>query len=183
MSYCIIPYIFSRRRSRDRSLERNSRRRSRSPRISRSPNRKSRSDHTNSKKEETLDSTSSRLMEMSMHSSSRLTTDNGEPPKKLSIKDRLGPIRAPSAESRLKSSSRNNSKRKLNEDSHDSGHEKSGWNESSSSKSGKEERSNNSRKSPSRKEKWLVHNKRSYSSLINVKNSSVLSVFQIIIMF
>lgn len=93
-------------------------------------------------------------MEMSMNSSSRLTTDNGEPAKKLSIKDRLGPIRAPSGEDRQTSSSKNISKRKLNEDSHDFLHGKSRRNESSTTKSGKEERSSNSRKSPYRKEKW-----------------------------
>ena len=115
---------FCRRRSRDRSVEKSSRRRSRSPDRSRSPNRKSRSDNSNSKKDE---ATNSRLLEMSMNSNSRLNSDHNEPGKKLSIKDRLGPIRAPSGG-----------------------------------------RSTNLRKSPSRKDKWLVQHKHDYSALIKM---------------
>merc|ERR1712018_1030487 len=37
-----------------------------------------------------------RLLEMSMNSNAKLSSDHNEPMKKLSIKDRLGPIRAPS---------------------------------------------------------------------------------------
>merc|ERR1719411_2485004 len=73
---------YVRRRSRDRSAEKSSRRRSRSRDRSRSPNRRSRSDHSTSKKEETFGTTNSRLMEMSMNSSSRLNADINEPTKK-----------------------------------------------------------------------------------------------------
>ena len=62
---------------------------------------------------------------MSMNSNSRVNSDHNEPTKKLSIKDRLGPIRAPSGG-----------------------------------------RSTNIRKSPSRKDKWLVKHKHDYGSLI-----------------
>ena len=65
---------------------------------------------------------------MSMNSNSRLNSDHNEPMKKLSIKDRLGPIRAPSGG-----------------------------------------RSTNLRKSPSRKDKWLVKHKHDYGSLIKMR--------------
>ena len=123
-----VAFLYCRRRSRDRSAEKSSRRRSRSRDRSRSPNRRSRSDHSTSKKEETFGTTNSRLMEMSMNSSSRLNADINEPTKKLSIKDRLGPIRAPSGG-----------------------------------------RSTNSRKSPSRKDKWLVENKLCNVSLLKTR--------------
>ena len=85
-------------------------------------------DSSQTKKEETFGTTNSRLMEMSMNSSSRLSADINEPTKKLSIKDRLGPIRAPSGG-----------------------------------------RSTNIRKSPSRKDKWLVKHKHDYVSLIKMR--------------
>ena len=65
---------------------------------------------------------------MSMNSNSRVNSDHNEPTKKLSIKDRLGPIRAPSGG-----------------------------------------RSTNIRKSPSRKDKWLVKHKLDYVSLIKMR--------------
>ena len=69
---------------------------------------------------------------MSMNSNARLNSDHNEPMKKLSIKDRLGPIRAPSGG-----------------------------------------RSTNLRKSPSRKDKWLVKHKHDYGSLIkNFRDST-----------
>ena len=68
---------------------------------------------------------------MSMNSNARLNSDHNEPMKKLSIKDRLGPIRAPSGG-----------------------------------------RSTNLRKSPSRKDKWLVKHKHDYGSLIKIRDST-----------
>lgn len=138
-----------RRRSRDRSDDRRSRRRSHS--NSASPSRSSRSDHLSSKK---ADHTSTRLMEMSMQSSSRLTSDNVEPQKKLSIKDRLGPIRGASSEDRPSTSSSHKSKGQSNDDLHDPELEKNQWKETKSNRPGKDERLNSSRISPSRKGKW-----------------------------
>merc|ERR1712038_1522446 len=66
---------------------------------------------------------------------------------------RLGPIRNSSGDDRHKSSLKNNSKRKANDDS-DSGFGKNRKNESYYSKSGKDVRSSNSRNSPIRNEKW-----------------------------
>lgn len=145
---------FVRRRSRDRSVERHSRQRSRSHSNSRSPNGNSKMDRLSDKKAENEGSTSSRLMEMSLQSTSRLTSDTLEPHKKLSIKDRLGPIRAPSSEDRPNSGSSHKSRRQSNEDSYDSVLGKSQWKDPSSNKSRKDERLSSSRKSPSRKEKW-----------------------------
>ena len=105
---------------------------------------------------------------MSMHSSSKLTSDSNEPTKKLSIKDRLGPIRNSSGDDRIKSSSKNNSKRKANDDS-DSGFGKNRRNESYYSESGKDVRSANSRNSPIRNKKWLVKNKHLSSLLLNIR--------------
>ena len=158
--------IFFRRRSRDRSVERRSRRRSRSHSNSRSPDRNYKNDRLNDKREEHLKNTSSRLMEMSMQSSSRLTSDTLEPQKKLSIKDRLGPIRTASSEDRPSSGSSHKSRKQSNEDSYDSGFGRNQLKDSSNNKTGKDERLSSSRNSPSRKEKWLVNNRLKYTSLI-----------------
>ena len=101
-----------------------------------------------------------------MQSSSRLTSDNVEPQKKLSIKDRLGPIRGASSEDRPSTSSSHKSKGQSNDDLHDPELEKNQWKETKSNRPGKDERLNSSRISPSRKGKWLVQNKLKYKSLV-----------------
>ena len=108
-------------------------------------------------------------MEMSMQSSSRLTSDNLEPQKKLSIKDRLGPIRGASSEDRPSTSSLHKSKKQSNDDFHDPELGKNQWKETNSNRPGKDERLNSSRKSPSRKGKWLVQNRLKYKSLLENK--------------
>ena len=105
-------------------------------------------------------------MEMSMQSSSRLTSENLEPQKKLSIKDRLGPIRGASSEDRPSTSSLHKSKKQSNDDFHDSELGKNHWKETNSNRSAKDERLNISKKSPSRKGKWLVQNRLKYTSII-----------------
>ena len=97
-----------------------------------------------------------------MQVSSRTTSDNGEPHKKPSIKDRLGPIRGASSEDRP---STTKSKRHLNEDSYDTELGKNPRREINSSRTLKDERLTNPRKSPNRKGKWLVENRVKYKLL------------------
>ena len=84
---------------------------------------------------------------MSVQSSSGLTSDALEPQKRLSIKDRLGPIRSPGSKN----------KRQANEDAYDDGgFGRNHWKGTNGPKPGKTERSINTKRSPNRKEKWLV---------------------------
>ena len=95
-------------------------------------------------------STSSKLLEVSLQSSSGMTSDVLEPQKRLSIKDRLGPIRSQGTKN----------KREANEDTYDDeGFGKDHWKGSNGPKPGKTERSINNKRSPTRKEKWLVTNR------------------------
>ena len=108
-------------------------------------------------------------MEMSTHSSSKISSDSLEPQKKLSIKDRLGPIRGASSEDRQSTGNLHKSKRQSKEDSHEYGAGKGSWKEAISKKLAKDERLSSSRKSPSRKEKWLVKNRLIYISLVGTQ--------------
>ena len=105
-------------------------------------------------------------MEMSMQASSRVTSDNGEPHKKPSIKDRLGPIRGASSEDRPTTTK---SKRHLNEDSYDIELGKNPRREINSSRTLKDDRLTNPMKSPNRKSKWLVGNRIKYTLLARKK--------------
>ena len=135
-----------RRGSHERSEKNHSRRRtiSRSP----SPKRQLRADDSISSKVDESEKTNSRLMEMSMQSSL-------ERPKKLSIKDRLGPIRGPGTEDRS-TLGFGKSKRRISEDSLEAESGSLRRKEISSSKYGKEDKISTSRNSPASKEKWLV---------------------------
>ena len=110
-----------------------------------------------------------------MQSRSRLTSDSSEPQKRLSIKDRLGPIRGQSSEDRPSSGSQQKTNQQSNEDSYDGGFGRNHWKGTNSIKPGKSERLSNTKKSPVRKEKWLVQNRLKYTSLIETKIDIVLS--------
>jgi len=133
-----------RRGSHERSEKNHSRRRS----ISRSPSpkRQLRVDDSISSKGDESEKTNSRLMEMSMQSSL-------ERPKKLSIKDRLGPIRGPGTEDRS-TIGFGKSKRRISEDSLEAESGSLRRKEISSSKYGKEDKISTARNSPTSKEKW-----------------------------
>ena len=148
-----------RRGSHERSEKNNSRRRSvsRSP----SPKRQLRADDSISSKGDESEKTNSRLMEMSMQSSL-------ERPKKLSIKDRLGPIRGPGTEDRSNLGF-GKSKRRISEDSLEAESGSLRRKEINSSKYGKEDKISTSRKSPTSKEKWLVEKRLNNKPLLFIQ--------------
>ena len=152
---------------------RRSRRRARSNSTSRSPNRDYRkSDQLGPKRSDSHSNKSSKLLEMSMQSSSRMTSDILEPQKRLSIKDRLGPIRGPPPEDRSdsallhKHSQGPKNKRQSNDEIYDGGFGRDHWKGNNGPNPGKTERSINTKISPNRKEKWLVENRLKFAPLV-----------------